>query len=108
MNILTKHTWEMMGRPQLVWSHVQLHLENQAKVSPIGRVPRLPVKVEGLKAYADFDAIEIVDNIRMYPTLLGISYAIENLMLINFKKRIMTFDNHDTRVTYPLDPLEGQ
>ena len=36
VNILTKQIWEMMGKPQLVWSPVQLPLENQAKVSPIG------------------------------------------------------------------------
>ena len=84
VNILTKKTWEMMGKPQLVWSLVQLQLENQVKVSPIGRVPHLPVEVEGLKIYVEFDVIEIVNEISSYPTLLGIGWENENLAVINF------------------------
>ena len=55
--ILTKKTWERMGKPQLVWSPVQLRLENQARVSPIGRVPHLLVEIEGMKTYTYFDVI---------------------------------------------------
>ena len=77
-------------------------------MSPIGRVPCLPVEVEGPKTYANFDVIEIVDDTNPYPTLLGIGWAMENLMVINFKKRIMTFENHDIRVVSPLDPIEVQ
>ena len=62
VNILTKKTWERMGKPQLVWSIVQLRLKNQAKVSPIGRVSHLLVEVEGLKNYAGFDVIESVNE----------------------------------------------
>ena len=87
---------------------VQLRLENQAKLSPIGQVPHLPVEVEGLKTYVDFDVIEIIDDSSPHPTLLGIVQDMENLMVINFKKIIMTFDNCDTRVITPLDPHEGK
>ena len=64
--------------------------------------------MEGLKTYAEFDVIEIVNDTIPYLTLLGISWEMENLTVINFKKRIMTFDNHDVRVIAPLDPLEGK
>ena len=40
--------------------------------------------------------------------LLGIGWVNENLVVINFKKRIMTFENRDMRIITPLDPLEGQ
>ena len=99
-----KKTWDMMGKPQLVWSPVQLRLANQARVSPIGRVPPLPVKVEGLKTYADFDVIEMVDENNSYPVLLGIGWANENLTFINFKKRVMTLENRDIQIIIPLDP----
>ena len=32
----------------------------------------------------------------------------ENLEVINFKKRNMSFENNNTRVISPLDPIEGQ
>ena len=28
VNILTRQTWESMGKPWLDWSHIQLKLEN--------------------------------------------------------------------------------
>ena len=34
--ILTKKTWESMGKNKLVWSLLQLWLANQLKVIPIG------------------------------------------------------------------------
>ena len=91
VNILTKETWENMGKPQLVWSPVKLWLANQAKVTPIGRVPCLAMEVEGMRTYKDFDVIEIVDEGRLYPALMGIGWANDSLAVINFKKRVMTF-----------------
>ena len=40
--------------------------------------------------------------------LLGIGCENENLAVINFKKRVMTFENHDILVITPLDPREGR
>jgi hypothetical protein len=28
VNVILKHTWEMMGKPKLIWSPIQLRLEN--------------------------------------------------------------------------------
>ena len=67
-------------------------------MSPIGRVPHLLVEVEGLKTYADFDVIEIIDESSSYPTLLGIGWKNENLKVINFKKRVMTFENREMQI----------
>ena len=58
--------------------------------------------------YTHFDVIDIVNNTNPYHALLGIGWAMENLTIISFKKMIMTFENCDTRLIAPLDPLEGQ
>ena len=108
INILTKKTWEKMGKLWYVWSLVQLRLENKARVSPIDRVPHIPIEVEGLKTYAYFNIIEIVDISNSYPVMLGISRENDNLEVINFKKRVMTFENCDMRIITPLDPNEVQ
>jgi hypothetical protein len=34
VNILLKKSWELMGKPNLVWSPIQLWLENQYKIYP--------------------------------------------------------------------------
>ena len=38
VNILTCQTCEIMGKPPLEWSPIQLRLANQEKVLPIGRL----------------------------------------------------------------------
>ena len=36
VNILTRQTWESMGKPQLAWSLGQFRIANQSKLLPIG------------------------------------------------------------------------
>ena len=62
------------------------------------------VEIEWTKTYAHFDVIEIIHEGILYPTLLGIGLDNENIAVINFKKRVMNFENRDIRVIAPLDP----
>ena len=43
VNVLTKQTWEQMGKPTLEWSPIQLRLANQQKIVPLGRFPSVLV-----------------------------------------------------------------
>ena len=97
-----------MGKPTLGWSPMQLRLANQAKVQPIGRVSKLVMDVEGMKNYVDFDVIEVVEGGGSYVSLLGIGWANDSMVVINFKKRMVTFENQDIRVISAMDPSEGQ
>ena len=85
VNILTKQTWQSMGKPTLGWSPVHLWLANQDKVHPIGWVSNLVVNIEGMKTCANFDVIEVVDDGGSYSTLLGIGWANDSMEVINFK-----------------------
>ena len=59
--------------------------------------------------YAYFEVIEILEDTNLYPMLLGIKWAIDNQTIINFKKRILTFEDEELRVVSPLsDPFEGK
>ena len=51
--------------------------------------------IEGIHASAYFDLIDIVDDTNPYPTLLGIDWAIDNQTIINFKKRILSFEDEE-------------
>ena len=77
------------------------------KVLPIGRLSQVPVEFEGLYTFADFEVINIVDDTNPYPTFLGIDWAIDNHTIIKFKKRILSFEDNEMRVVFPIDPLEG-
>ena len=69
---------------------------------------QVPFDVEGLRTFADFEVINFVDDTNPYPALLEIDWAIENQTIINFQKRILSFEDIEMRVVSPIDPLEGQ
>ena len=64
--------------------------------------------VKGLRTYAEFEVIDIVDDTNPYRVPLEIDWAIDNQTIINFKKRILSFKYSEMRVVAPIDPLEGQ
>jgi hypothetical protein len=74
-----------MGEPTLGYSHVQLKLENQHKVLPIGRLKGVTIDLDGVRTKADFEVIEIVDDTTPYPTFLGLDWAFDNQTIINLK-----------------------
>ena len=57
------------------------------------------------RTYTVFNVIEVVDEGGSYPTLLGIGWDNDNLVVINLKKRVMNFENHDIRI---IAPREGR
>jgi hypothetical protein len=79
--------WEIMGKPKLLWSIVQLRLVNQHKIIPIDRLVDVPMKIDGVCSIAEFEVIDIVDNSQPYPTLFGLDWALDNQAIINLKKK---------------------
>ena len=69
---------------------------------------QVPVNIKGLHTFVDFEVINIFDDTNPYPALLGIDWAIDNQNIINFKKRILPFEDNEMRVVSPIDPLEGR
>lgn len=107
VNVLTKQTWELMGKPKLRYSPIQLRLAKQQRVCPMGRLLNVPVDIDGVWSLADFEVIEIIDDSNPFPALLGIDWAFDNLVVINLKKKQMTFEGHNIRMIAPLDPSTG-
>ena len=68
---------------------------------------QVPVDIEGLHTFSDFEVINIVDDTNPYLALLGIDWAIDNQTIINFKKMILSFEDNEMRVVLPINPLEG-
>ena len=106
VNTLIRNTWESMNNPRLNWSPIWLRLVNNLKVLPIGQMTQVNVEVEGLRTYTDFEVIDSVDDTNTYPALLRIDLVIDNQIIINFKKIILSFEDLDMRVVAPIDPLE--
>jgi hypothetical protein len=62
VNVLPKKTWQCMREPALGYSNVQLKLENQHRVLPIGRLKGVIVDLDVVCTKVDFEVIEIVDG----------------------------------------------
>ena len=74
-----------MGEPKLDWSTIQLLMANQQNITPLGRFSNVMVDIIGVKALADFEVIEIVEDMDPYPALLGLHWAINIEGVINLK-----------------------
>ena len=86
-NVLPKQTWQRMGEPKLEWSTIQLRMANQQKIIPLGVLPKIVVDITGLKVWADFEVIQIVEDADPNPVLLGFDWAIHMGSIINLKMR---------------------
>jgi hypothetical protein len=80
-----------MGKPKLVWSLIQLSLENQHKIVLIGRLTGVLVNMDGVCSMADFEVIEIMDDIQPYPKFMGLIWVFDNQEIIKLKNREMRF-----------------
>jgi hypothetical protein len=83
-------------------------MSNQQVVSPFDRLEHVPVDIDGVRTFVDFEVIEIVDDSCPYPALLGIDWAFNNSTVVDLKKRRMTFEGDVIKVIAPLDPDEGR
>jgi hypothetical protein len=107
VNFMTKQTWELMGRPKLIYSPIRLRMDNKNAMIPFGRLEHVLVDIDGVRTFQDFEVIEIVDDSCPYPALLGIDWDFNNMAAIVVKKRRMIFEGDGLRVIAPLDPDEG-
>lgn len=106
-NILPKQTWECMGKPTLQWSPIQLQMENQQKVLPMGRLQGITVDIDSASTQRDFEVIELMDESTPYLVLLVIDCATDMNGVINLKNQTMIFETKSLRIVVPLDPAEG-
>jgi hypothetical protein len=72
VNVMMKQTWALMGKPKLIYSPIRLRMANKQAINPFGRLEHVPVDTDGVRMFADFEVIEIVDDNCPYPALLGI------------------------------------
>jgi hypothetical protein len=62
-------------------------MANQQDVSPFGILEHVLVNIDGVRTFANFEVIEIVDDSCPYHALLGIDWDFNNSMVIDLKKR---------------------
>jgi hypothetical protein len=104
---MKKKTWALMGKPKFIYSPIRLRMDNQQALIPFGILEHVPVDIDGVRKFVDFEVIKIVDDSCPYPALLGIDWDFKNLTVVELKKRIMEFECDGLRFITPLDLNEG-
>ena len=104
---MMKKTWALMGKTNLIYSPIRIKMTNQQIVTPFKILEHIPVDIDGVRMFAYFEVIEIVDDSFPYPALLRIDWAFNNSTVVDLKKRCMTFEGDGLRVIAPLDLDEG-
>ena len=104
VNVMPKRTWELMGKPKLLWSPIALKMANQQKNIPFGILESVWIDIEGVRSTATFEVIEIVEDNIPYPALLGLEWAFEKNYMVNLKKRQLFLEQGDLRGYCPLGP----
>lgn len=82
-------------------------MDNQYCIIPIGRLEDIEVDIIGVKTYENFEVINIMGDKDPYLALLGIDWDIEDYVVIDLKREIMTFEVDEVRVIQPLNPYQG-
>jgi hypothetical protein len=97
-----------MGKPKLIYSPTRLRMNNQQVVSPFVILDHVPVDIDGVRTFEDFEVIEIIDDSCPYPTLLGIDWDFNNSTIVDLKRRRTTFEGDGLKVIALLHPNEGR
>jgi hypothetical protein len=72
VNVMTKQTWALMGKPKLIYSPIRRRMANLQAIIPFGRLEHVLVDIDRVRTFVDFEVIEIVDD------NCPLSYAIRN------------------------------
>jgi hypothetical protein len=107
VNMLPKNTWEALGKPKLVYSPMQLRMENQYCIFPVERLENVEIDVVGVKTTTEFEVIELMGDTDPYPALLRIYWEYDNYAIIDIKRDTMKFEEDGIKIFQPLDPCLG-
>ena len=107
VNILTKDTWEKLGRPQLVKSDYYLKLVDQGLIEPLQLCRNIQTTIMWISVKIDFKVIEPKEGNKSYLALVGRPWARKMKANISLEKVKIKLKGQVKKVIIPLDPKEA-
>ena len=71
MNIMTRITWEAIGRPSMIPSLGGIGLFRGKLVNLCGRLTQIPMNANGTSTEEDFEIIKFIEDIAPFTMLIG-------------------------------------
>ena len=71
VNIMTRDTWEQLGKPRLYESGIYLKLADQGLIEPIGVWKNVDTMIKGISTKVNFEIINPKEGSSSFPALVG-------------------------------------
>ena len=97
VNIMSKFTLQKLGLKSSGPSHVSMGLANQTRITPVGQLLGLQVMIGGEVYTLDFQILDIPDDGRSYPLLLGRPWLHQAGAIIDWGRGTITFGRSSAR-----------
>ena len=78
VNIMTRDTWEQMGRPRLYESGIYLKLFDQVLIEPIGVWKNVDTTIKGISTKVDLEIIDPKEGSSSFPAVEAWKFARNN------------------------------
>ena len=106
VNIMSKFILHKLDLKPSGPSHVSIGLANQTRITPIGQLLGLHVRIGGEVYTLDFQILDIPDNGRSYPLLLGRSWLYKARAVLDLGRGTITFERSSARSTVSQPKVE--
>lgn len=106
VNILTKNTWEKLGRPRVVKLDYYLMLANKGLTEPMGLYKNVEIVIMGIPTLTEFKVIEPKEGRKSYLALVSQRWERKMKANISLEKDRIKFKGQGKKVIIPLDTKE--
>ena len=107
VNIMTRDTWEQMGRPRLYESGIYLKLAKQALIEPIRVYKNVDTTIKGILTKVDFEIINPKEGSNSFPALVGQPWGRKMKASISLDKERIKLKGNGQKVIVPIHPFQG-
>ena len=102
VNIMTRDTWEQIGRPRLYESSIYLKLADQGLIEPIGVWKNVDTMIKGISTKVDFEIIDPKEGSSSFPVLVGRPWGIKMKASISLDKERIKLKWNGQKVIVPI------
>ena len=108
VNIMTRDTWEQLGRPRLNESGIYLKLADQGLIEPIGVWWNVDTTIKGISTKVNFEIIDPKEGSSSFLALVGRPWGRKMKASISLDKERIKLKGNEHKVLVPIFPSQGE
>ena len=108
VNIMTRDTWEQLGRPRLNELGIYLKLAEQGHIEPIGVWRNVDRAIKDITTKVEFEIIDPKEGSKSSPNLLVRPWDQRIKMSFSSEKERINLKGNGKKVTFPIHPSQGE